>query len=167
MYKIISSVVLMMLVSGATVLSGCGIPESDYVQLEEQYKNKEAECSDYLRQIEELKNVKTEIGYFDTRVDVENWLENMPKPTRESADVDEWFAYALYYQTMALESGYIISVSYTYSEDGTTVLVTCDVITTDGVIYFFNPDDAILEDTGIRIPLEDYNFNNLWNNVTY
>jgi outer membrane murein-binding lipoprotein Lpp len=89
---------------------------------------------------------------FNNRLEIINWLEGIPKFASPSEDVNEWFIYALYYQKLAMENGYIISISYTIDSGSTSI--TCDVITADGTIYYFDPDTAILEDTSIRVKLE-------------
>jgi len=99
--------------------------------------------------------------YFTNRCEIEAWLSDVGKPTGASQDVEEWFVYAVYYQQKALEDGYIINVSYSIAEDGETVIVTCDVMTNDGNIYYFDPDIGTVEDTGLRVPLEKYDLDTL------
>lgn len=97
---------------------------------------------------------------FLNRNEIEEWLEQLPKPTVPSADVDEWFIYAMYFQDRAAKDGYIISISYTIIDDS-SLMISCDIITEDGNIYYFNPDNGILKDSSIRVPVEDYDLDSL------
>lgn len=176
--KVVYIIISIALVS---VVVGCGIPTSQHETileanmalteeyhklvatnktLEEENANLHLECENLaasvLRLEEEVENKNPRL--FTSRTEIEAWLSLIPKPSRPSADVEEWFIYALYYQTKAMHDGYLISISYTFT-DRDTMIVTCDIITEDGYIYYFNPDDAILDDTGIRIPVEDYDIN--------
>ncbi len=143
------------------IFVGCGVPTADYELLvdtlgsvaseKEQLETKNTELLE-----ENTKLLEGKVKYFKNRVEIENWLNSVQKPTEDSRDVEEWFVYALSYQKKALDAGFIISVSWNYVDGGDSIIVSCDIWTVDGTIYWFDPDDAILEDTGLRIPLEDY-----------
>lgn len=125
------------------VFTGCGgVSQADY-------DNLQAENQALQEQINSMVQPPT---YFENRTAIENWLKFVPK-LGISEDVEQWFQFALYYQRKALEAGYIISVSY--SVHGNKVSLTCDIITEDGWLYYFDPDDCVLKDTSLRIDMVD------------
>jgi len=157
-------ILLVLLVTSAVSFSGCaGVTQSEYDDLLEQYNTIQTEkqelqdeytalqhqCDSKIAQLQDCENRK--VRYFTNRLEIEQWLNDVPK-LGVSKDVAEWLEYALYYQKRALDAGFITSVSYTINDDA-SVFLTCDVVTEDGWIYYFDPDDCVLEDTGIRIDI--------------
>ena len=86
--------------------------------------------------------------YFPNRTAITAWLGNVPK-LGVSIDAVEWYQYALYYQQQALEAGYIISVAYIVYEG--SIAVWCEVVDANGRLYYFDPDDCILEDSDMHV----------------
>lgn len=136
---IVLTVALMALLIFTT---GCGISQSDYDKVI-------AENSQLHNQMAAMSPTPK---HFENRTAIENWLKAVPK-LGVSKDVETWFQYALYYQHQALKSGYYLSVSYAIQTGG--VSITCDIFTVDGYLFYFNPDDCVLNDTNIRIDMVD------------
>ena len=132
--------------------TGCGVSQVNYDKAladKQASENLVASQNVTIKDLQEqLTQNKTPI-YFENRNAIEKWLDSVPK-LGVSADPEEWFQYAFYYQQKAIEAGYIISVSYT-ADDGVTI--TCDIVTQDGWIYYFDPDDCKLQDTGLRVDM--------------
>ena len=135
-------------------VGGCGVSGSDYDKLVSDYD----ELNVALEQANDTISILTEendalrnrdgIRYFKNRNEVEDWLQSVPQ-LGVSEDVEEWYQFALFYQHRAIDDGYLISVGNWEEEDGVTVW--CEIITEDGWVYFFNPDDCELIDQYMRI----------------
>lgn len=130
-----------------TLFIGCGVSQDEYDRLE----------SEYATQIQELQNeLQIREGYikppqyFENRKAIEYWLDTILY-LGISKDVEQYYQYALYYQQKALDAGYIVSVALW--EDGDFIMVWCEVITQDGWIYWFDPDDCELKDYYLRVDM--------------
>jgi len=134
-------------------ITGCGISQDDYDELADKVSKLETQKAEQASMIESLTKQLIEVIpiYFENRTAIENWLKSVHN-LGVSKDVTQWYQYAFYYQQKAIESGYIISVSYTVDEDE-YVNITCDIVTQDGWIYYFDPDDLELHDTRIRVDM--------------
>jgi hypothetical protein len=150
-------IMVLTLVIITVTLAGCGVSQTDY---DKALVDKQVAESLVVTQNATIQDLQTQLSevkqpvYFENRNAIESWLKTVPK-LGISADSEEWFQYAFYYQQKAIEAGYILSVSYT-ANDG--VVITCDIVTQDGWIYYFDPDDCELHDTSIRvdmIPMSD------------
>jgi hypothetical protein len=86
--------------------------------------------------------------YFRNLTEIESWLDSVPH-LGVSRDVDEWYQYALFYQKNALDAGYIVSVGNW--EDDDSITVWCEIVTEDGWVYFFDPDDLELVNQYIQV----------------
>lgn len=142
-------VVLIIVLSALAILvTGCGLSQSDYdkMVLEKNY------------QIQQLQNQIATMSpapkHFENRTAIETWL-NLTSKLGISKDVEQWFEFALYYQHKALAAGYYLSVSYSINPETKSVSITCDMFTVDGYLYYFNPDDCVLKDSGIRVEMID------------
>ncbi len=150
--KIILTVLMVFIL---LVLGGC-VSKSDYDILLAEKQSSDTQLAQANIQIKELSDSLSKaqevkkVGYFPNRTTIQNWLDITPK-LGISANSEQWLQYALYYQQKAIEAGYIISVSYTI--DDINISVTCDIITQDGWLYYFNPDDCQLSDTYIRVEM--------------
>lgn len=133
-------VVLLALVILAT---GCGISQADYDTMVAQ---KDEQILQLNNDIERLTP-----KYFVNRTAIENWLKLMPS-LGISKNPEEWYQFALYYQQKALEAGYIVSVAY-WRTGSSNIIIWCEVITQDGYIFYFDPDDCELVDTNLRIDM--------------
>ena len=98
----------------------------------------------------EVAQTVTELKYFINKNAIQDWLDTVPK-LGVSIDVEEWYQFALYYQQKALEIGYLVSVGSWEAEDGFTVW--CEVITEDGSVYFFDPDNCELYNAYFQIDM--------------
>jgi Tfp pilus assembly protein PilO len=153
--------VIMILSIILITFAGCGVSQSDYnkaledkLTIENRVKELETINAIQLTQINELTELLSEVKlptYFPNRTAIVNWLKTTPK-LGVSKDSEQWLQFALYYQQKALEIGYIISVSYSINSDG-NITVTCDIVTQDGWLYYFDPDDCKLEDTYLRVEM--------------
>ena len=156
-----------LLISGLLAIiilaTGCGISQSEYDKvvaenhaLQEIVLSKNESLTSANKTITELNkqiaNMVNPPKYFENRTSIENWLNLTPK-LGVSKDVEQWYQFALYYQQKALKAGYYLSVSYNIK--GKEINVTCDVITIDGYLFFFNPDDCKLIDSGLTIDIKD------------
>jgi outer membrane murein-binding lipoprotein Lpp len=145
------------LVAGLLIIlfiAGCGVSKSDYDNLVADYNelnvSLEQANQTITRLTEENNALRSRDGvrYFKNRNEVEDWLQSVPK-LGVSEDVEEWYQFALFYQHRAIYDGYIISVCNWEEESGITIW--CEIITEDGWVYFFDPDDCELIDQYMRI----------------
>lgn len=144
-------------------ISSCGISQKEYddllaenINLETVIEEKTAEIAQYQETINSLqKDIENQKPkYFENRTSITKWLDSVPK-LGISADASKWYEYGIYYQRKALEYGYIISVAY-YLNSGEDITVWCEVVTEDGWIYYFDPDNpAELLDTYMRIDMDE------------
>ena len=173
-------IVCITLLIGLIAITGCGIPQSDYqylrdysdnlsalledansqiielnednLKLSENILNSEEAAKQLQAQIKALEN-EPQLTHFENRNAIEDWLGAIPQ-IGISEDVEQWYLYGLYYQQKAMERGYICSVAYYYMGENSYV-IWCEVLTVDGYIYYFDPDDCILIDTGLRIDIRN------------
>lgn len=140
--------IVLALLFGIMLTGGCGIDQTVYDNALSEIARQDQIINELNYQLASIKPV----GYFNNRLEIERWLDTVPK-LGVSKDTEEWYQYAFYYQQKALENGYIISVSYTI--DDNNLALTCDIVTQDGWLYYFDPDDCDLQDTGIRVDMVD------------
>jgi hypothetical protein len=132
--------------------SSCGITQADYDKALAEKLTAEQITAERDITISELQaKLDNAIPtYFKNRTAIENWMKTIHN-LGVSKTNEQWLQYALYYQKKALEFGHIISVSYTLGDD--SMSVTCDIVTEDGWIYYFDPDELELKDTRIRVDM--------------
>jgi hypothetical protein len=136
--------------------TGCGIPQEDYDKLKSDKYNFEKSANATIADLRaEISTLVKPPKFFENRTTIQNWLNSVHK-LGVSKDVEQWFQYALFYQQKALDAGYKLSVSYAIVNK--KVSITCDIFTVDGYLYYFNPDDCILEDAEFRIDMPDIEY---------
>lgn len=74
--------------------------------------------------------------YFKDSNELSLWLNQQSSMSSETGR--DYYENALLLQRKALKDGYIISASYTIYEGG--IIVTCDVYTETGILYYFDPE---------------------------
>ncbi len=148
-----------------TTITSCGISQKEYddllaenTELKTTIESKSTEITQYKETIDNLQNDldNQKTKYFENRTSITKWLDSIPK-LGISPDATKWYEYGIYYQRKALEYGYIISVAYYLSSDE-DISVWCEVVTEDGWIYYFDPDNPNeLLDTYMRIDMKEIN----------
>ena len=129
---------LSLLLLTAVLLGGCGVAQTDYDKLSDDYEAAKEE----LAQMKELYPPRD----FSSLRELEDWLranDVSERPVSEFAD--EWYRKALEIQEDAAKDGYIISVDYDVFEDD-EVTVWCVAIV-NGSLFLWDPEtDDIEED---------------------
>ena len=140
-------VLVIILLLGLAVISGCGVAQSDYDALMAQKNALENERATLQSELNEMKR-SCPPREFSSRTELEEWLYNndvSEKP--EASYVDSWFAKALEIQDDALQDGYIISADYDYFEADDTYSVFCTTVI-DGYVWWWDPEtDDVISDT--------------------
>ncbi len=134
-WLLLGSLILSLVV---VLLAGCGIPQSEYDELNANYEAAQNE----LAEIKEVYPPKD----FPSLAALNDWLlENDVSEKPDTTYAEDWYGRALEVQEDALKDGYVVSADVDYNEDDDVYFVFCVTII-NGKVFYWDPEtDEVFE----------------------